>query len=207
MFTGAASSSPPNHGSRLGSATGLNQEKMVFDSLAVPGGYKRSADETVSLTLLVHFCLWFDYNCRLALSAAVASCMANSKKSSDWPRKSRSSVKTLTVATAPPNWVEVGRITEQGGRSVRMKSHGSGWILLVWVSSSCRWRRANVAGSFRSGNVSPLGFSGSVKPAKDPDTALPALSCHSEKWSISTPPILSKIRKTSSLVALSASVG
>src|SRR6266403_2872385 len=55
MFTGAASSSPPNHGSRLGSATGLNQEKMVFDSLAVPGGYKRSADETVSLTLLVHF--------------------------------------------------------------------------------------------------------------------------------------------------------
>jgi hypothetical protein len=26
-------------------ATGLNQEKMVFDSLAVPGGYKRSAGE------------------------------------------------------------------------------------------------------------------------------------------------------------------
>src|SRR4029077_17003450 len=49
MFTGAASSSPPNHGSRFGSATGLNQEKMVFDSLTMPGGYKRSADETVSL--------------------------------------------------------------------------------------------------------------------------------------------------------------
>jgi hypothetical protein len=49
-----ASSSPPNHGSRFGSATGLNQEKMVFDSLTMPGGYKRSGDETVSLTP-VHF--------------------------------------------------------------------------------------------------------------------------------------------------------
>jgi hypothetical protein len=54
MFTGAASSSLGMKG-RFGSAIGLNQEKMVFDSLAIPGGYKRSADETVSLTLLVHF--------------------------------------------------------------------------------------------------------------------------------------------------------
>jgi len=28
-------------------ATGLNQEKMVFDSLAVPGGYKRSAEPSL----------------------------------------------------------------------------------------------------------------------------------------------------------------
>src|SRR5258707_5158591 len=34
--------------------TGLNQEGMLFDSLAAPGGYKQSADEP-SPTLVVHF--------------------------------------------------------------------------------------------------------------------------------------------------------
>src|SRR5258708_20826353 len=134
--------------------------------------------------------------------------MANSKKAFDWPAKSRSAVQELAVATAPPNWLEVGRITEQGGRaSLKRKSHGSGRVLLVWVSSSCRLRGGRVAGSFRSGNVAPLGFFGSITPAKGWAIALPALSCQSEKWSISTPPMLSKILRTSSLVALSASVG
>ena len=41
------------------------------------------------------------YNCRCALSAAVASRIVSSKKSPVCPRKSKSSVKALTVATAP----------------------------------------------------------------------------------------------------------
>src|SRR5689334_13297766 len=109
--------------------------------------------------------------------------MAKSKKASLWPSKSPSAVQELTVATAPPSAVEVGRITEQGGKaSPSRKSHGSGWILLVWVSSRAD---AGVT-AFRSGNVAPCGFWGSLKGAKGCATALPALSCHREKWSIST---------------------
>jgi len=84
--------------------------------------------------------------------------------------KSPSSVKPFTVATAPPSCVEVGRITEHRGRLLLMKLHGSGRILLVWVSS--------VAGLLRSGKVSPV--TGSTTPAKGWATALPPLSCHSE---------------------------
>src|SRR5258707_3998829 len=36
-------------------ATGLNQEGMLFDSLADPGGYKPSCERRSCLTLLVHF--------------------------------------------------------------------------------------------------------------------------------------------------------
>ena len=65
------------------------------------------------------------------------------------------------MATAPPSAVEVGRITEQRGRdSSKRKSHGSGRILLVWVSSSCKFRPARVAGSFRSGKAAPPGVFG-----------------------------------------------
>src|SRR5258708_38041637 len=102
--------------------------------------------------------------------------MANSKKAFDWPAKSRSAVQELTVATAPPNWVEVGRITEQGGRaSLKRKSHGSGRILLVWVSSSCRLRRDRVGGAFRFGGVGPLGVFGAIHPRKGWGVAFPDL--------------------------------
>src|SRR3982074_1346273 len=111
--------------------------------------------------------------------------------------KSPSSVKAFTVATAPPFCVEVGRITEHRGRLLLIKLHGSGRILLVWVSS--------VAGLLRFGKVSLV--SGSVTPANGAFTALPALSCQSPKWSISTPPILTRIRRTVGSVALKASVG
>src|SRR5229473_4652684 len=88
-------------------------------------------------------------------SAATASRIENSKNAAGWPMKSPSSVKAFTVATAPPFCVEVGRITELRGRLLLMKLHGSGRILLVWVSS--------VAGLLRSGKVSPV--SGSTTPA------------------------------------------
>ena len=72
----------------------------------------------------------------------MANCIATSKNSGGWPIKSPSSVKAFTVATAPPFSVKVGRITEHRGRSLLMKSQGSGKILFVCVSS--------VGGLFRS---------------------------------------------------------
>jgi hypothetical protein len=142
--------------------------------MIVAAGGRKPVENLPCLTLLARYLsLWFCYNWRKALSAAVASCIAKSKKLSGWPLKSPSAVKDWTVATAPPSAVAVGRMTEQGGSaSLKRKSHGSGRILLVWVSSSCKLRRARVAGSFRSGNVAPLGFSGSVTPASGWDTAL-----------------------------------
>src|SRR5438034_11029188 len=85
--------------------------------------------------------------------------------------KSPSSVNAFTVATAPPFCVEVGRITEHRGRLLLTKLHGSGRILLVWVSS--------VAGLFRSGKVSPV--TGSTTPAKGWATALAPLSRSEER--------------------------
>jgi len=62
---------------------------------------------------------------------------------------------------------------EQSGKSSLMKSHGSGMIRLVWVSSSA----AGGVTALRSGNVNPL----SVNGAKGLDTAPPALSCQMAK--------------------------
>src|SRR5215467_12207179 len=107
----------------------------------------------------------------LTESAATASSMANSKNSGDWPMNSPSSVNAFTVATAPPRSVSVGRITEQRGRLLLMKLHGSGRILLVCVSS--------VAGLFRSGKLWPV--MGSTTPANGCDTAFPPLSCQRPK--------------------------
>src|ERR1700730_10878571 len=94
------------------------------------------------------------------------------------------------VATAPALCVDVGRITEQAGRFGLRNSHGSGRILLGWRPSLCG----------KTGNVTPV--SGSVKGAKGLDTAFAALSCHSEKWSTSTPPMLTTIRRTSRSLTL-----
>src|SRR5882724_3414395 len=98
------------------------------------------------------------------------------------------------VATAPAFCVKDGRITEQGGRSLLMNAHGSGNIRLVWKISALK------VGPLRSGNVTFV--SGSVTPASGMATALPALSCQSEKWSTSTPPMLTTILKTSRCVTL-----
>ena len=139
---------------------------MVFDSLAAPGGYKRSAGEP-SLTLLVHFFSLV----RLRLPPGIIRCRC--QPHGEFKEVVRLAGEKLVGRPG----LDGGHCTSQlgGGRPnhrtgrqgfFEWKSHGSGRILLVWVSSSCRWRRAKVAGSFRSGNVAPLGFFGSITPAK-----------------------------------------
>src|ERR1700745_2374578 len=49
-------------------------------------------------------------------SASKANRLTKSKNAPDWPRKRRSSVNALMVATAPPFSVDVGLITEHSGR-------------------------------------------------------------------------------------------
>src|SRR6202049_5308457 len=71
---------------------------------------------------------------RLTESAAAASFIASVKNAGDCPLNSPSAVHALTVATAPPVSVKVGRITEHTGRLLLMQFHGYGRILLVWVS-------------------------------------------------------------------------
>ncbi len=63
-------------------------------------------------------------------------------------------MKALIVATAPPFCVNVGRITEHGGRLLLMNSHGSGRIRFVWSSSELR--------ALRSGNVRPVAECGDI---------------------------------------------
>src|ERR1700756_3683869 len=140
---------------------------------------------------------YVDQKPRTTESAAMARLSESSKNSSGWPMNMPSATKALTVATAPPSCVDVGRMTEHRGSSLLMKLHGSGSILLVCVSS--------VAGLLRSGNASPV--TGSTTPARGCETAFPPLSCQSPKWSISTPPMLTRIRSTVGSVALNASVG
>ena len=103
-------------------------------------------------------------------------------------------MKPLIAATAPPFRSRVGRTIEQSGRFLCRNSAGSGRIRLVWLSSPPL--------AFRSGKVTPV--LGSLTPASGCATALPALSCQSEKWLVSTPPIETMIRSTSRLLAFSA---
>src|SRR6266403_6249883 len=107
------------------------------------------------------------------------------------------SVKNLTAPLATP-LVLVGRITEHTG-SLRLRNgHGSGMTKLVWKSSPPK------GGELRSGNVTPTPVTGSTAVRGG---ALPALSCQIWKCIVSVGPMLIKIRKTSTLVALSAMEG
>ena len=72
------------------------------------------------------------------------------KNSVDCPSNSLSAVSALTAATAPASGVEEGRMTEQSGRSLLMKSQGSGRTRSVSNASPPK------GASFRFGNFSPV---------------------------------------------------
>ena len=116
-------------------------------------------------------------------------------------RNKPSLAKLTTEATAPPCCVEVGRMIETGPSFASRNTVGSGMIRLVWNSSATFGPVAPVLGStalLRFGNVrAPSVILG----------ALPALSCQVWKCVISDPPILSKTRRTSRLLAFSAGRG
>ena len=64
-------------------------------------------------------------------SASTARWLTKSKNAVDCPRKSKSPVNALIVATAPPFLVVVGRMTEHAGKVLLMKVQGSGRVRLV----------------------------------------------------------------------------
>ena len=76
---------------------------------------------------------------------------------------------------------------------------GSGMIRFVWKFSPPN------GGEFRSGKVTETPVTGSITLATG--TTFPALSCQVWKWQISVPPMLSRMRRTSTLVALCAKDG
>ena len=67
---------------------------------------------------------------RLAASASSARVCSVSRNFLLWPKKSPSAVKLAIVATAPPNLLDRGRMTETGGRLGLMNSQGTGKIRL-----------------------------------------------------------------------------
>src|SRR5215471_14536186 len=101
-------------------------------------------------------------------------------------------VKKAIVATAPSRAVEVGRITEQGGKSELINLQGMG---MIWLVSN------GAAGSTPFGAWSgAMGRGGKSAPvANGTGGAFPALSCQTSKCWISVPPIAEMIRSTSML--------
>src|SRR6266567_2335135 len=94
--------------------------------------------------------------------------------------------------------VSVGRITEQGGSFRLRKGHGSGMMRLVWKSSPPN------GGEFRSGKVTDTPVTGSLAVNAG---AFPALSAQVWKCIVSVGPMLMRMRKTSTLLALCAIAG
>src|SRR5438445_8462129 len=111
--------------------------------------------------------------------------------------KSPMSVKNLTTPMAIP-FVSVGRMIEHTGSAGLRNGHGSGMIRLVWKSSPPN------GGEFRSGKVTDTPVTGSTAVNGG---ALPALSDQVWKCIVSVGPMLIKIRRTSTLVALCAMEG
>src|SRR5215469_5402811 len=106
-------------------------------------------------------------------------------------------VRKLTTPMAIP-LVSVGRMIEHGG-SLRLRNgHGSGIIKFVWNNSPPKGEE------FRSGKVTDTPVTGSTAVNEG---ALPALSDQVWKCIVSVGPILIRIRKTSTLVALCAIEG
>src|SRR5215469_15402860 len=106
-------------------------------------------------------------------------------------------VRKLTTPTATPR-VSVGRMTEHGGSLWLRNGHGSGMIRLVWKVSPPNGEE------FRSGKVTDTPVTGSTAV---PGSALPALSDQVWKCMVSVGPMLMRMRRTSTLVALSAIEG
>src|SRR5438105_9240535 len=106
-------------------------------------------------------------------------------------------LKKFTTFIAIP-FVSVGRITEHTGSFRLRNGQGSGMIRLVWKSSPPK------GGEFRSGKVTDTAVIGSIAVKGG---ALPALSDQVWKCIVSVGPMLIRIRKTSTLVALCAIEG
>src|ERR1017187_966777 len=106
-------------------------------------------------------------------------------------------VKNLTTPMAIP-FVSVGRITEHRGSLRLINGHGSGMIRLVWKRSPPN------GGEFRSGKVTETLVTGSTAVSGG---AFPALSDHVWKCIVSVGPMLMRIVRTSTLVALCAIAG
>src|SRR5208337_1104652 len=135
---------------------------------------------------------------RWASSASSARSRRYAKNSCDWPMKSPSAVKALRAPIAAP-FVAVGRMIEHAGSCLLRNTVGSGMIRLVWKSSPPNGEE------FRSGKVTFTPVTGSTTSGSC--GALPALSCQVWKCAISVPPMLSRIRKTSTLLTRWASMG
>src|SRR5205807_297048 len=134
---------------------------------------------------------------RLASSASSARSRMNAKNSGDWPMKSPMAVRKFTTPVAIP-FVWVGRMIETTGSFRLRNGHGSGMIRLVRKSSPPN------GGEFRSGKVTDTPVTGSTAVKGG---ALPALSDQVWKCIVSVGPMLIKIRRTSTLVALCAMEG
>src|SRR5207302_2260641 len=106
-------------------------------------------------------------------------------------------VRKFTTFMAAP-LVSVGRIIEQRG-SLRLRNgQGSGMMRFVWNVSPPK------GAEFRSGKVTDTPVTGSTAVSGG---ALPALSAQVWKCIVSVGPMLIKIRRTSTLVALCAMEG
>src|ERR1019366_7080977 len=111
--------------------------------------------------------------------------------------KSPIAVRNLITPIAM-SFVSVGRITEQRGSLRLMNGQGSGMIRFVWK------RGPPNGGEFRLGNVTETPVIGSTAVRGG---ALPALSAHVWKCIVSVGPMLIRILKTSTLLALCAIAG
>src|SRR5579862_2020652 len=120
------------------------------------------------------------------------------KKPCDCPRNRPIAVRKLSAPIAAP-FVSVGRITDTIGRLRLRNGHGSGIIRLVLNCSPPS------GGAFRFGKNNPL--VGSVNGAMGSEEALPAMSDQVWKCMVSVGPMLIRIRKTSTSLALCASEG
>src|SRR5580704_11846136 len=109
-----------------------------------------------------------DQNSRVAASASSASWFTTWKNRGVCPTNSPSAVNDAMVATAPPNWSLLGRITAQSGKFALMNSHGTGKMRLGWTSG---------ASVKKLGNVRPWSETG----ATGGWTPLPEKSTHSRK--------------------------
>src|SRR3984885_15770114 len=111
--------------------------------------------------------------------------------------KSPMSVRKLTTFMAMPV-VPVGRMFEHGGSLGLRKGQGSGMIRLVENSSPPK------GGALRSGKVTGTWVTGSVALSGG---ASPAVSDQVWKCIVSVGPMLTRMRRTSTLVARCAIAG
>src|ERR1700759_4323125 len=95
-------------------------------------------------------------------------------------------------------FVSVGRMMEHGGSLRLRKGHGSGMIGFVLYVSPPN------GGEFRSGKVTDTPVTGSLAVSGG---ALPALSAQVWKCMVSVGPMLMRMRRTSTLLALWAIAG